>query len=623
MSTAGQWGGGILGLVIGFVLGPYAGLTAVMGALYGAAIGYTVGNIISPTAPDIRSVGVPAQPFQFTPNTVGMPIADALGTVKITGFLVTYGKQKAKPQYVEISGGSISGSQQQLVGYKYYASWVLGICLGPIDTIYTIFKDDKVIWEGEVVRPISGGQETIAIPGMGSMILYFGTDDHAVNSTIGELLSDATLNSPLRGLCYAFFDNCFMNTYNRMPTMVFVVRKSPVLGFSTKNVIQVYDYNPAHAIYYILSQLAGLPTVWLYDADFIAVANQLHLDGLGVSLLLDNQQAALTYIETINTYIDSILQYGNDGKFHLKLIRGDYTLGDLPTVDESHMLEEPTLRRPSWIETINEVIIQYSQISDRIILDAYLLAWYKFDEGIGDIARNSAKNGCLGGGVFPDLDVLNPNLGFWKQLEGFASSSGWACDCALGELDAAMSFHGQDNNMPGWGIFYRATWPGYYIGNYYCYLFNVCPIDFSFHGFASFFRGMGYSSKEYRSCIYYNNVYAENMYLSYLLDQRWVFYFCASGNGAGSDYPLAQYLCVVTDDGVLHAFQNTFVNPVTDLKYIVAGAAASDGEKGYDSAKGSYADLIIYNHMRPKIKEWADWYDLLRTRYGMAKRSGW
>jgi len=48
--------------------------------------------------------------------------------------------------------------------------------------------------------------------------------------------------------------------------------------------------------------------------------------------------------------------------FHPKLIRDDYTVGDLPTVDESVLLDDPTLERKSWIDTLNEVKVQYTEL---------------------------------------------------------------------------------------------------------------------------------------------------------------------------------------------------------------------------------------------------------------------
>jgi len=354
-SVFGAVAGGIIGFFIG---GP-------KGAFLGASIGFSLGAMVDPITPDIKSPGTPVDESHVTSNEIGNPIYDALGTVKIRGQLLFYGKERAVAQYQETGGGKGGGGGEDvLTGYKYYASWGLGICLGPVDCLYTIFKDEKIVWEGETNRPLAGGSEEIIIEGLGAMRLYFGTHDQTANANVGELTGYATLNSPMRGLCWAFFGDCYMGEFNRLPTMAFVLRRTPVLAFSTKNIIRTLDYNPAHAMWYILHHLTGLPETWLHTADFSMLADKLaaSAEKRGISILFDQQQAAMTYLESINDHIDSILRFGSDGTFHPKLIREDYVVGDLELIDESVVVDKPTFTRKSWIDTINEVKVQYSEL---------------------------------------------------------------------------------------------------------------------------------------------------------------------------------------------------------------------------------------------------------------------
>ena len=348
MST-GQWIGAILGAIVGFIIGGF------YGAVYGAIIGYTLGGVIDPVKPDVKQPGVPTQGLQLTPNVIGNPIPDVLGTAKVTGQLLFFGAEFHKGKYQR------ANHETSLIGHKYYASWALGICMGPVDCLYTVFRDQDPIWEGELTRPESGGEATIQIEGGGTMVFYFGTDDQVPNVNAGTLLPDPTLNMGYRHLCWAFFDAFFMNEYNRMPTMSFLVKKiSPMFDEPTSQV-QTYDINPAHALWHILVNKAGLPEEWVDSVDFLAVATELFGEGRGISILFDTYQATQNYIEAINSHIDCILRYGSDGKFHPKLIRYvDPT--DLLVIDESKLVEEPTFSRRSWIDTINEVKVQYSEI---------------------------------------------------------------------------------------------------------------------------------------------------------------------------------------------------------------------------------------------------------------------
>ena len=385
--SLGQFIGTVIGATIGFFIG------GPMGAVVGASIGMGVGGYIDPLTPDIPAVGAPVQDLQITTNEIGLPIPDCLGTVKLGGNLLWFGGERSEAITQEVGGGGKGGgdTQTQTTGYRYYMSWAMGICAGPVDEILTIFKNEDIVWSGNTVRPVSGGQETIVIEGMGSMTLFFGTDDQTADFYIQESVAGLPLgwfydnvlaanvlrvsanldegseavnyNLNSRGLCWAFFDDCYIGDYNRMPTMRFVIRKTPEKTFSEYGTVQTLDYNPAHAMHYILHDLTGLPETWLDEDDFEAMAETLYIEGRGISLLMDSQQSALNYLESINSHIDAIVRYGSDGKFHPKLIRDDYTPANLPTIDESVVLDDPTISRKSWIDTVNEIKVQYSGIT--------------------------------------------------------------------------------------------------------------------------------------------------------------------------------------------------------------------------------------------------------------------
>lgn len=353
--------GGVVGGVIGFIVGG-----GPVGAFYGAAIGFSLGMAIDPITPDIHSAGMPDQEALVMSGEIGSPMPDLAGTAKITGHLLCYGGERAEAQYTEVSGGKGADEPDPVItGYKYYMSWVVGIAAGQVDTLYAVHKGEDVVWEGILDCPVSGGQETIVLDDMGSATFYFGTADQVANSKVGDLLGDATLNSPYRNMCWCFLDDCYIGQYNRAPTLKFILKKIPEYAFSTENEIQIYDCNPAHAMWFILHDLIGLPESWLHSVDFATLASTLSGEGRGLSILFDRQQGALNYLESINSHIDNILRYNVDGKFHPKLIRDDYIVEDLPLIDESVMLEEPTFNRKSWIDTINEMKVQYSELGPR------------------------------------------------------------------------------------------------------------------------------------------------------------------------------------------------------------------------------------------------------------------
>jgi len=357
--TTGMIIGGILGGVIGAFFGP-------AGIYYGATIGFGIGAMVDPLTPDMPAPGQPELGnLNISTSSEGLPIKDVLGTTKIAqGNILWYGAQHVVEitEEVETGGKGGGGTEELVTGHNFYVSWALGICIGPVDTLYTIYNGDDVVWSGELNRPLAGGEETIILTDMGSMTFYFGTADQVANVTLTSKLEDATLSPAYRHQCYAFFNDCCTGKYERIPTMKFVLRKCPTFAFNANETIQTYDYNPAHAKYYILNTLLEIPTTYLNATAFSDEADTLSTEERGISICFNAQGPALnTYLEPILAHIDGILRWGNDGKFHPKLIRADEAVGALPSFDENDMLDTLELNRKSWYDTKNEIKVQYSE----------------------------------------------------------------------------------------------------------------------------------------------------------------------------------------------------------------------------------------------------------------------
>ena len=124
-----------------------------------------------------------------------------------------------------------------------------------------------------------------------------------------------------------------------------------------------FNYNPVHAIWQSLL-MVGLPESWLSSTSFLAAAQTIHTESRGVSVYYQSHQPCLTYIKSLLAHMDAVLYYGVDGKFHIKLIRDDYTVANLPVVNIDNLLDEPTIDRASWLDTYGEVKVQYTQLTD-------------------------------------------------------------------------------------------------------------------------------------------------------------------------------------------------------------------------------------------------------------------
>jgi len=96
------------------------------------------------------------------------------------------------------------------------------------------------------------------------------------------------------------------------------------------------------------------------EASFTKAADTLVDEGLGISLLWDKQILIDAFIQEVVKHIDAALYVSRTtGKFILKLIRGDYDIEDLITLDESNIarIEDPS--RPTFGELTNSVTVNY------------------------------------------------------------------------------------------------------------------------------------------------------------------------------------------------------------------------------------------------------------------------
>lgn len=374
--------GSIIGGVVGGVVGFFVG--GPVGAAVGFGIGFGVGSILDPTTPDAPTAGSPNPEENVMLSSIGDPCKDLCGTGKVAGHLLAFGGERSETNYAEaVSAGGKGGApepQPQSTGQSYYMSWAVGLLAckeNPVDVLYAIYKNDDaepvwplfdteaeaLLWEG-IPCPASGGMETIVVRDIGSVEFYFGTNDHALNSKVGALLEDPSLNVPYRNFCWAFFDDCYIGKTNRTPTYKFVFKKIPQIVGLRQDMAEIdgWDANPSHVEYYIMNALSELPSTWLNDDAFAAMAETLYREERGISILFDKQNSAMSYLESVNNHVNGIIRYGSDAQFHPKLIRDDYQVDDLLEINETNILEPPSFQRGSWMDTINEVKVQYNEL---------------------------------------------------------------------------------------------------------------------------------------------------------------------------------------------------------------------------------------------------------------------
>lgn len=123
------------------------------------------------------------------------------------------------------------------------------------------------------------------------------------------------------------------------------------------------DMNPAHIIRECLTDPdwgMGYQESDIDDASFMAAADTLFDEQMGISLLWDRQIPIEDFIKEIIRHINAALYVDRTtGRFVLKLIRDDYNVEDLLVIGEDAIEKVENASRPTFGELVNSVTVNY------------------------------------------------------------------------------------------------------------------------------------------------------------------------------------------------------------------------------------------------------------------------
>lgn len=276
------------------------------------------------------------------------------------------------------------GGGDVTIGYKYFMGVHAILCHGEVDEISEFIIGERSAWEGSVtenktiavVKPDLFGGNDGEGGVVGGIDFMLGGKTQPVNSYLSSKISGRV--PAYRGLVSAVFRGysrgfqwCAMSPYFKSPwfrvrrTLKGWSRGTP--WFPEKAIVGEVDMNPAHIIYESYTDQEwgmGYSPEDLDDANFRQVATTLHNEGFGLSLLWIEQDSIGNFIDLILKHIDGVRRYDiRTGKLQIKLLRDDYELADLPELDESNILSVSSFQRTAWADTVNEVIIKYTDRS--------------------------------------------------------------------------------------------------------------------------------------------------------------------------------------------------------------------------------------------------------------------
>lgn len=195
--SAGQIVGGVVGAVIGFYVGGPAG--AFQGAVLGAGVG---GYLDPPPGPTVS--GPRLNDLKVQTSTYGAFIPRVYGVVGISGNIMALENNQLKEKArKKTQGGKGGGSSTTVKTYTYSATFLLGLCEGPIVGVRRIWCADKLIYNAgsdDIATLMASNQAQRAWK------VYLGTDDQMPDPRY-EAEHGVGNVSAFRGMAYiAFYD---------------------------------------------------------------------------------------------------------------------------------------------------------------------------------------------------------------------------------------------------------------------------------------------------------------------------------------------------------------------------------------------------------------------------------
>jgi hypothetical protein len=307
------------------------------------------------------------------------------------------------------------GSRTQTIGYKYLMGIHMIVCHGPIDSIEDIYAGERsllptgvsYIFDGnETVRYIDkpnlfgGAEQEGGVQGY--LDIMFGDMTQGQNAYLASVgLSPLPAFRGVVSLVGRQMYVCAMAPYPK-PWWVKCKRIPQKDWYVETADINTGSANGVHIIREtILNEDWGMgyPYSQIDDVSFRAAALTCYNENIGLSLLMAGQTQCEEFIQQILRHINGILITDKiTGLFKIKLIRDDYTVGDLPLFNEDNIIAVESYQRPGYGELVNEVVLVFRErgdTSDSVVT-------------LQDLASIQAQGGIISQTVqFPGIDNRN------------------------------------------------------------------------------------------------------------------------------------------------------------------------------------------------------------------------
>lgn len=372
------WTAYVIGAVVGIVVGV---LTAGVGlAAYAAfagtlAFGVTSSLLMSQNATKGGGLkNAAAKDLEIASSSEAIAVPVVWGTARIGGNYMRYDRSTFRTESVYAdapSGGKGGGgAAPQLAGYKYYLSYLYGICMGELDAIYNVWdaNEMKIVGAGAA---FASDMQTITLSGSdfgGDINVYRG------NGTQTPNIADAYQDLNYRHVCFAAFNDALIGSSPTPRTILFEVQRWPKVLDDTDTPIPDFyttgsltsagrcwrDANPAAILYELFTNRIwgrGMSADLIDVPSFVEASLFFATNDIGISLAVDSQQAVGDIVDFVRRHVNAACVWDGEKLTLRVLMNPDDSLA--PVVITQEQVNRLTLERPAWPETANELRLEF------------------------------------------------------------------------------------------------------------------------------------------------------------------------------------------------------------------------------------------------------------------------
>lgn len=301
------------------------------------------------------------------PYLIGLARIDSPNTLFVGGF-----RPEPITERIKVS---LFKKKTIIVGYRYYLTIDLGICLGGVEgvTLHAIYVDDKEVWTGTATDDTPFSFADLELFGghkkgggfSATCRFYPGTFDQAKNAYIDAMPESGGLLTKYLGISHIVLQDAYVGESPSLKKIGFKVSRftNTLELVDGKEIIELTTVNIAEAIY------AGMVDDWggmginpnLIDRDnFVEQADLFFEEKNGGAGVIYREKDGKGFVQELLRQVDAIMGVDpSTNKIIIKPLRLDYDPAELPIYGPSEIISVDSFSQTLWSELVSQVKVGF------------------------------------------------------------------------------------------------------------------------------------------------------------------------------------------------------------------------------------------------------------------------